>query len=213
MKKYLLYTLFGAASLTMASCTEDFNEDVAAPQQWEQEAAITLPDLSVSAASPIDFANVGDSVSIFTFSTPANMPEGTTIENFRVTFTAEGTDKTSATYTTNANGKIAATDLKSVKQKEGKLIVKATEKIKKRNYDELLWDAEECRNKKIKYKIAEDCLKTSHWVQVKPSECIVEGLWDYKDLKEQINGFATVAVEFWVLNGEIVTINLNHLTL
>ena len=55
MKKYLLYTLFGAASL-MASCTEDFNEDVAAPQQWEQEAAITLSKPTAGSASAIDLA-------------------------------------------------------------------------------------------------------------------------------------------------------------
>ena len=68
MKKYLLYSLLGVAALSATSCNEDFNEDVAAPQQWEQEAAITLPGFSVSATSAIDFANVTDSVTIFSFS-------------------------------------------------------------------------------------------------------------------------------------------------
>ena len=73
MKKYLLYTLLGAASL-MASCTEDFNEDVAAPQQWEQEAAITLPGMTVSSANTIDLAEAGDSVTIFTHSLSGALP-------------------------------------------------------------------------------------------------------------------------------------------
>ena len=66
MKKYLLYTFLGAASL-MASCTEDFNEDVAAPQQWEQEEAIKLPGLQLQGKGSIniDLGEAGDSVTIF----------------------------------------------------------------------------------------------------------------------------------------------------
>ena len=113
MKKYLLYSLLGVAALSATSCNEDFN-DVAAPQQWEQEAAITLPGFSVSATSAIDFANVTDSVAIFSFSTPAGMPEGTSIENFQVSLAPEGTETAVATFKASNNGKIAAEDLKTV---------------------------------------------------------------------------------------------------
>ena len=54
--------------MSATSCNEDFNEDVAAPQQLEQEAAITLPGLTVSSANAIDLAEAGDSVTIFTHS-------------------------------------------------------------------------------------------------------------------------------------------------
>ena len=114
MKKYLLYSLLGVAALSATSCNEDFNEDVAAPQQWEQEAAITLPGFSVSAASAIDFANVTDSVTIFSFSTPSGMPEGTSIENFQVSLAPEGKETAVATFKASNNGKIAAEDLKTV---------------------------------------------------------------------------------------------------
>ena len=108
MKKYLLYTLFGAASL-MASCTEDFNEDVAAPQQWEQEEAITLPALTIT-TSTVDLATAGDSVTLFTPSLNGTLPEGATMNNFRVDLASEnGTTSLNASST----GKVATEELQA----------------------------------------------------------------------------------------------------
>ena len=113
MKKYLLYTLFGAASL-MASCTEDFNEDVAAPQQWEQEAAITLPGLSISPVATVDLATASDSVTIFNPSVSGTLPEGATLDNFRVDLVAESG---STTLNASTTGKVATTELQAVIEK------------------------------------------------------------------------------------------------
>ena len=88
MKKYLVYSLFGATALSMASCDEDFN-DVAAPQEWAQEEAITLPGLSISPVATVDLANAGDSVAIFNPSVSGTLPEGAIVANFRVDLAAE----------------------------------------------------------------------------------------------------------------------------
>ena len=108
MKKFLLYTFLGAASL-MASCTEDFNEDVAAPQSWEQEAAITLPTMAANPVASIDLATAGDSVKVFTVSN-ATMPEGTTVTNYRLQMSAENH---TAEVKADNNGKIATADLQA----------------------------------------------------------------------------------------------------
>lgn len=110
MKKYLLYTLFGAASLTMASCNEDFNEDVAAPQEWEQEAAITLPGLTVSSVATVDLAQAGDSIAIFNPSLSGALPEGATLNNFRVDL---GTENGSTTLNASTTGKVATAELQA----------------------------------------------------------------------------------------------------
>ena len=108
MKKYLLYTLFGAASL-MASCTEDFNEDVAAPQQWEQEAAITLSKPTAGSASAIDLATASEYVKVFTV-TEVSIPEGTTITNYRIQMSA---NNQTAEVKADDNGSIATADLQT----------------------------------------------------------------------------------------------------
>ena len=108
MKKYLLYTLFGAASL-MASCTEDFNEDVAAPQQWEQEAAITLSKPTAGSASAIDLATASEFVKVFTV-TEVSIPEGTTITNYRIQMSA---NNQTAEVKADDNGSIATAELQT----------------------------------------------------------------------------------------------------
>ena len=108
MKKYVLYTLFGAASL-MASCTEDFNEDVAAPQAWEQEAAITLPAISAKSASSIDLATAGESVTVFTV-TDASTPEGTNLANYRIQMSA---NNQTTEVKADENGNIATAELQA----------------------------------------------------------------------------------------------------
>ena len=114
MKKYLLYSLLGVAALSATSCNEDFNEDVAAPQQWEQEAAITLPGLTISSANTIDLAEAGDSVTIFTHSLSGALPEGATINNFRVDLAAENEITSLKASTT---GKVATAELQTAIEK------------------------------------------------------------------------------------------------
>ena len=113
MKKYLVYSLFGAAALSMASCDEDFN-DVAAPQEWAQEEAITLPGLSISPVATVDLANAGDSVAIFNPSVNGTLPEGATVANFRVDLAAENGTSTLNASTT---GKVATADLQAAIEK------------------------------------------------------------------------------------------------
>ena len=113
MKKYLVYSLFGAAALSMASCDEDFN-DVAAPQEWAQEEAITLPGLSISPVATVDLANAGDSVAIFNPSVSGTLPEGATVANFRVDLAAENGTSTLNASTT---GKVATADLQAAIEK------------------------------------------------------------------------------------------------
>ena len=113
MKKYLIYSLFGAAALSMASCNEDFN-DVAAPQEWAQEEAITLPGLSISPVATVDLANASDSVAIFNPSVSGTLPEGATVANFRVDLAAENGTSTLNASTT---GKVATADLQTAIEK------------------------------------------------------------------------------------------------
>ena len=109
MKKYLLYSLLGVAALSATSCNEDFNEDVAAPQSWEQQAAITLPTVVANPVAAIDLATAGDSVKVFTISGGA-MPEGTTITNYRLQMSAENY---TAEIKADDNGKVATADLQA----------------------------------------------------------------------------------------------------
>ena len=109
MKKFLLYSLLGVAALSATSCNEDFNKDVAAPQSWEQAAAITLPTISANPVASIDLATAGDSVKVFTISN-VTMPEGTTITNYRLQMSAENY---TAEVKADNNGKIAAADLQA----------------------------------------------------------------------------------------------------
>ena len=109
MKKYLVYSLFGAAALSMASCDEDFN-DVVAPQEWAQEEAITLPGLTISSVETIDLAQAGDSVAIFNPSLSGSLPAGTTLDNFRIDLVSENGKKTLDASTT---GKVLTAELQT----------------------------------------------------------------------------------------------------
>lgn len=114
MKKILFYTLLTAVAFTTVSCDEDFNEDVAAPQTWPQEEAITLPGFAATAASVADLAS-GDSVTVFTFTTPSDLPEGTNIDKFRLEVTPDGVEGAKTTIVnTSANGKVASADLQKI---------------------------------------------------------------------------------------------------
>lgn len=114
MKKILFYALFSAAAFMAVSCDEDFNQDVAAPQAWPQEEAITLPGFTVSAASAVDLATA-DSVAVFTYTVPANMPEGTSISNFRLEITPDAVDGAASVLVNAAsNGKVASADLQKI---------------------------------------------------------------------------------------------------
>ena len=109
MKKYLVYSLFGAAALSMASCDEDFN-DVVAPQEWAQEEAITLPGLTISSVETIDLAQASDSVAIFNPSLSGSLPAGTTLDNFRIDLVSENGKKTLDASTT---GKVLTAELQT----------------------------------------------------------------------------------------------------
>ncbi len=111
MKKYLLYTFLGAASL-MASCTEDFNEDVAAPQQWEQEKAVDAPNVTAQSVGSIDLGTAGDSVTVFSLNV-TSIPTGTTIANLRLQ-----SDEASVEIKADNNGKIASADLQALIEKQ-----------------------------------------------------------------------------------------------
>ena len=111
MKKYLLYSLLGVAALSATSCNEDFNEDVAAPQQWEQEAAITLPQLTISPVPTISYDQVIDSIAIFNPSLNGELPEGARLDNFYVDLVAENGKK--KTLNTSSTGKVATAELQA----------------------------------------------------------------------------------------------------
>lgn len=114
MKKILFYTLLAAVAFTTVSCDEDFNEDVASPQTWPQEEAITLPGFSATAVASVDLAS-GDSVAVFNYTAPSNLHEGTTIDKFRLEITPDGVEGAkSATVNASANGKVASVDLQKV---------------------------------------------------------------------------------------------------
>ena len=114
MKKILFYTLLTSVAFTTVSCDEDFNEDVAAPQTWPQEEAITLPGFSATATSPVDLAS-GDSVAVFINNVPSALPEGTTVDRFRLEVTPDGVEGTKATtVNASANGKVASADLQKI---------------------------------------------------------------------------------------------------
>ena len=110
MKK-IFYSLILALPFFTSCEEEDFGVKAADPQTWEQEEAITLPDLAISSTSTIDLAEVGDSISIFTASLNGTMPEGGILNNFYVELAAENFK---TTLNTSAAGKIAASDLQKI---------------------------------------------------------------------------------------------------
>ena len=113
MKKYLIYPLF-AASFTLASCNEDFNEEIASPQQWEQEAAITLSGFNATGTTNIDLGKVTtDSVNIISITAPNGMPKDTNLDNFRINLTQEAPGNTTVTIHADNNGNVATKDLQS----------------------------------------------------------------------------------------------------
>lgn len=104
----------GVAALSMTSCDEDFS-DVAAPQAWPQEEAITLPGFSVSAVSTAADLASGDSVTVFSYTTPANMPEDTSIDKFRLKVLPSGVEgAVEVTVNASSNGKVASADLQQI---------------------------------------------------------------------------------------------------
>ena len=114
MKKYLVYSLFGAAALSMASCDEDFN-DVAAPQEWAQEEAITLPGLSLTGGFEIDLGEAGDSVTIFNPSLSGALPEDGELKNFTIEINGLGyPEEFQKTLKASNQGKVATAELQAV---------------------------------------------------------------------------------------------------
>lgn len=114
MKKYLIYPLFAGATFTMASCEEDFNKEVVAPQSWEQESVINLSGFSATGVTNIDLGTTTtDSITVFSFTQPTGMQEGTTLDNFRINLSKEDSEDVIATIKADNNGKVATADLQS----------------------------------------------------------------------------------------------------
>ncbi len=109
MKKLSLYTVIGAVSLLMASCTEDYT-DWAEPQTNPQEAAVTIPGFSATGAEAVDLSNAGESVTVFSLA-QSTLPENMTLANARIEITpadaAEGTKAT--TLDATLEGKVDST--------------------------------------------------------------------------------------------------------
>ena len=123
MKKHFLYTLLLGAAFSFTACDEDF-DDVAAPQAWPEEEAVTIPGFSATAVESIDLANAGEEVAVFNPQLPADLPEGAVIANYRVEVTpsvpgggdapaARADVKTKITIQATAEGKVAAKDLQA----------------------------------------------------------------------------------------------------
>ena len=110
MKK-LLYTLL----LTLpffASCEEeDFGVKGADPQTWEQEEAITLPQLTAGDAASIDLATAGEWVTVFTAPNVSALPEGTTLDNYRLNIALENSN---VEIKATTDGKITSAELKTL---------------------------------------------------------------------------------------------------
>ena len=98
----------------MAACNEDFNEDVAAPQGWDQVSAIKVAGFTAKAADVVNLGEAkGDSVAALNVTLPNSLPYGVTLANLKLVLTPEGS---SNTYTINAGptGKVAVADLQEV---------------------------------------------------------------------------------------------------
>lgn len=116
MKKILFNTLLAAFALSVASsCDDDFNEDVATPQEWPQEEAVTLPGFSATVVSGVADLASGDSVKLFDSTVSSALPEGTFIDHYRLNLTpAEVTDAASTTVNASAGGKVASAELQHI---------------------------------------------------------------------------------------------------
>ncbi len=76
MKKIFLYVASFAAMVALGSCTEDYNADVAAPQEWEQGEMVTIPDFSLTAAADINLETAeAETVQLVNY-TFGELPEG-----------------------------------------------------------------------------------------------------------------------------------------
>ncbi len=110
MKKLLVYVGVFASLMAFTACNEDFNEGIAEPQTWEEEAAAAGFTFSASAASPINLNNVtASSVSLCSFSTP--VAEGAELK-YQITLTnADGSKK--VVFDMNSKGEISTADLQA----------------------------------------------------------------------------------------------------
>ena len=110
MKK-ILYTLIASLPF-FTSCEEaDFGVKAADPQSWEQEAAITLPQLTISPVPTISYTQVIDSIAIFNPSLNGELPEGARLDNFYIDLVAENGKK--KTLNTSSTGKVATAELQA----------------------------------------------------------------------------------------------------
>lgn len=109
MKK-IFYTIIASLPF-FTSCEEaDFGVKASDPQSWEQEETITLPELIANPVATIDLATAADSVAIFSPSVNGVIPEGTTLENFRVELVSE---TNTSTLNASNSGKVSTAELQT----------------------------------------------------------------------------------------------------
>lgn len=115
MKKISKYTVIALTGLLMASCGSDDFTDWADPQTNPQEEAITIPGVTASAASAIDFSKSADLDSVPTFSlSTAALPEGFELANARIEIAPDVEGATTTTLGASLNGNTPSADLVSM---------------------------------------------------------------------------------------------------
>lgn len=116
MKKSLLYSLAALAGLSFASCDGNY-DDWASPQHNDPENAITIPGFSATATEPVDLANAGETVKLFSLSEAA-LPENTTLEKTRILLTPSDADAVQkadeAELEATNSGEVQVADLQTV---------------------------------------------------------------------------------------------------
>lgn len=113
MKKKFLYTAIFAAMIGLASCNEDFNADVAAPQTWEQEEILATASMTITPATGVNLeTTTEETVKLFDYQVE-NQLEGSTIENLTAYISKQDVEAWQK-IEVDANGKANVESLQSV---------------------------------------------------------------------------------------------------
>lgn len=113
MKKKFLYTAIFAAIIGMASCNEDFNADVAAPQTWEQEEILAVSGMTITPAAGINLETATEkTVKLFDYQV-SNQIEGSKIENLTAYISKQDVEAW-LKIEVDADGKASVENLQSV---------------------------------------------------------------------------------------------------
>jgi len=105
--------LLGALTF-LSACNEDFNEDVAAPQGWDQVSAVKVSGFTAKAASLLDLSQAsGNTVHAVDVTLPGGLPYGVTLDNLKLILTPEGSTNT-YTIAADPSGNVSVADLQEV---------------------------------------------------------------------------------------------------